>query len=140
MAAVSDCIFCKIVAGEIPCFKLFEDDKTLAFMDINPVHPGHALVIPKAHAENIHAIDPEDLAAVARTAKIVASAIERAVAPEGLTLLQANGPAAGQSVGHLHVHLVPRQMGDGVPMTWGLNPGDMDDIGRVAERIRGAIG
>src|SRR5437763_12190928 len=100
MAADPNCIFCKIVAGEIPCFKLFEDAETLAFMDINPVHDGHCLVIPKAHYPDVFAIAPEAFAAAARTAIKMAKAVNQTVKPDGLNLIHANGPGAGQSGGH----------------------------------------
>src|SRR5437879_6771965 len=108
MASDPNCIFCKIVAGEIPCFKLFENAETLAFMDINPVHDGHALVIPKAHSANVFEITPADVAAAARTAAKLAKAVNTAVQPDGINLMQANGEGAGQSVGHFHLHIIPR--------------------------------
>lgn len=94
MAADPNCVFCKIVAGTIPSFKIYEDAKTLAFLDINPVNPGHTLVIPKAHAPNLMASDDSDLAAVMAVARRVASAIEKSLSPYGINLLQANGPGA----------------------------------------------
>src|SRR5438105_14368927 len=136
MAADPNCIFCKIVAGEIPCFKLFEDAETLAFMDINPVHDGHALVIPKAHSANVFEITPEDFAAAARTATKMAKAINAAVKPDGINLMQANGEGAGQSVGHFHLHIIPRRAEDMLLFNWEPKPGDMAHIGEVAERIR----
>ena len=131
-----DCIFCKIVAGQIPCFKLFEDADTLAFMDINPVHDGHSLVIPKAHYRDVFEIAPEAVAAAARTAAQVAKAVAAVVKPDGLNLIQANGPGAGQSVGHFHFHIFPRRLGDGVAINWDPKPGNMTRIGELAERIR----
>lgn len=136
MATDRDCIFCKIVAGEIPCFRLFEDGETIAFMDINPVSPGHALVVHKAHNRDVYDIPPEDLAAVARTAQTVARAVEKTLRPGGMNLLQCNGPAAKQSVMHFHMHVIPRHAGDGLTMNWELVQGDMDAIGALAERIR----
>lgn len=134
-----DCIFCKIVAGQIPCFKLFEDADTLAFMDINPVHDGHCLVIPKGHYRNVFEIAPEAIAAAGRTAAKVATAVDEAVKPDGLNLIQANGPGAGQSVGHFHFHIVPRRLGDGVAINWHPKPGDMTRISELAERIRALL-
>ena len=136
MSANQDCIFCKIIAGEIPCFKIYEDEDTLAFMDINPANEGHALVIPKQHAENLHRVSDDALAATARSAKKVAAAIDRTLGPAGLNLLQCNGPAAAQSVMHFHMHVLPRRAGDDLKLNWGLEAGDMDAIGRLAERIR----
>ncbi len=135
----SDCIFCKIVAGEIPCFKLYEDEATLAFMDINPVSEGHALIIPKAHAEDVYAVSDEAIAAAAKTAARIARAVRAAFDPDGLNLLQCNGPAAAQSVQHFHMHVIPRRMDDGLAMNWEIVPGDMDAIGKAAERIRAEI-
>ena len=139
MATDPDCIFCKIVAGEVPCFKLFEDSDTLAFMDINPVHDGHCLVIPKAHYLNVFEIAPEAFAAAARTAIKVANAVNAAVKPEGLNLIQANGEGAGQSVGHFHLHVFPRRTDDGVAINWDPKPGDRTHIAQIAERIRGFL-
>ena len=131
-----DCVFCKIVAGEIPSFKLFEDEATLAFMDINPASEGHALVIPKEHAPDLYAVSDEALARTSVTAKRVAAALARTLNPDGLNLVQCNGAAAAQSVMHFHVHVLPRVTDDGLAMNWGLKLGDLDAIGRLAERIR----
>ena len=131
-----DCVFCKIVAGEIPSFTLFEDDATLAFMDINPANEGHALVIPKEHAVDLYAISDETLARTVVTAKMVARAAARTLNPDGLNLVQCNGRAAAQSVMHFHVHVLPRVKDDRLAMNWGLKLGDIDAIGRMAERIR----
>jgi len=139
MTSDPDCIFCKIVAGEIPCHKLLEDERTLAFMDINPANEGHALVIPKAHSTDFYEVPEEDLAAAAIAARRVAAAVRKSVDPEGLNLVQCNGEAAGQSVFHFHVHVLPRRAGDELKMNWGLKPGDMDAIAAVAERIRAAL-
>ena len=136
MASDPNCIFCKIVAGEIPCFKLIEDAETLAFMDINPVHDGHALVIPKAHSPNVFEIAPEDFAAAARTATKVAKAVNAAVRPDGINLMQANGEGAGQSVGHFHLHIIPRRNDDRLLFNWDPKPGDRAKITEIAERIR----
>ncbi len=131
-----DCIFCKIIADEIPCFKLFEDDDTFAFMDINPASEGHALVIPKEHAPDVHAVSEAAITATVITAKKVAAAVTRTLNPRGLNLLQCNGPAAAQSVLHFHMHVLPRRDGDELKLNWGLEPGDMDAIGELAGRIR----
>jgi histidine triad (HIT) family protein len=136
MTSDPNCIFCKIVAGEIPCFKLLEDAETLAFMDINPVHDGHALVIPKAHYPTVFDIAPEAVAAAARTARRVAQAVNAALKPDGLNLIQSNGPGAAQSVGHFHFHVLPRRLGDGLLVNWTPKPGDHAHIAELAERIR----
>jgi histidine triad (HIT) family protein len=135
-AADPDCIFCKIVAGTVPSFKLHEDDETLAFMDINPVHDGHCLVIPKAHTPTVFEIAPEAFAAVARTAARVAKVVNAVVRPDGLNLVQSNGKGAAQSVGHFHIHILPRRLGDGLLLNWPLQPGDMARIAEIAARIR----
>ena len=136
MAADPDCIFCKIIAGAVPCFKLCEDAATLAFMDINPVHDGHALVIAKGHYPTVFDIPPDAIAAVARTSARVAKAVDRAVAPDGLNLIQSNGKGAAQSVPHFHIHVLPRRLDDGLLVNWTPRPGDMAQIAAIAERIR----
>jgi len=139
MTADAECLFCKIIAGEIPCFKLFENDDTLAFMDINPANEGHALVIPKEHATDVYTVSDVAIAATVATAKKIAVAIDKTLNPDGLNLLQCNGPAAAQSVPHFHMHVLPRREGDELKLNWGLKPGDMEAIGALAERIRGNL-
>jgi histidine triad (HIT) family protein len=136
MSADPNCIFCKIVTGEIPCFKLLEDSETLAFMDINPVHDGHALIIPKAHYPTVFDIEPDSIAAAARTTRRVAQAVNAALKPDGLNLVQSNGPGAAQSIEHFHFHVLPRWNGDGLLVNWTPKPGDHAHIAEVAERIR----
>jgi histidine triad (HIT) family protein len=137
MATDPNCIFCKIVAGTIPSFKLHEDAHTLAFLDINPANPGHSLVIPKNHAPNLIASDDADLAKVMVTVRRVASAVDKTLKPYGINLLQANGPGAAQSVFHFHMHIVPRAKDDGLMMNWTPKPGDKAALAALAERIRG---
>ncbi len=139
MTNLSDCIFCRIVAGEIPCTKLVEDETTLAFMDINPANPGHALAIVKDHWENLIEVPDEALAAVVRTARRVAVVIDASMSPRGIILVQANGPAALNSVPHLHFHILPRVDGDDLKLNWGLRPGDMQAIQKAGDRIRAAM-
>jgi histidine triad (HIT) family protein len=134
-----DCIFCKIVDGEIPSFKVFEDDRTLAFMDINPAHPGHVLVIPKFHAADLYEIPDDWLAATTLTARRVARALRATLDLQGLNLVQCNGAAAAQSVMHYHMHVMERRDGDNLSLNWGLRPGDMDEIGTLAEHIRANV-
>ena len=133
------CLFCKIIAGEIPGFKLLENDDTLAFMDINPANEGHALVIPKEHTRDVYAVSEAAITATVKTAKKIAAAIDKTLNPDGLNLLQCNGPAAAQSVFHFHMHVLPRQEGDELKLNWILKPGDMDAIGELAARIRGNL-
>jgi len=134
-----DCIFCKIIRGQIPSFKVFENDRVFAFMDINPIQPGHSLVIPKFHTENIFEAPGEWAAATINGVQRLARAVNKTVQPDGINILQANGPGAAQSVFHLHMHVVPRIAGDELKMNWGIRPGDMDAIGALADRIRGNL-
>ncbi len=109
-----DCTFCAIVEGRSPAEVVFEDEETMAFMDIHPANPGHTLVIPKRHARDIYELNEETAAAVMRTAVKVAKAIKEALKPDGVNLLQSNGSAAGQVVPHFHMHIIPRWHGDGL--------------------------
>lgn len=104
-------IFAKILRGEIPACKVYEDERTLAFMDVMPQSDGHTLVIPKAEAENIFDLDPSALAGLIQTTQRIAKAVRAALQPDGLTLMQFNGPVAGQTVFHIHFHIVPRYAG-----------------------------
>ncbi|HWO07468.1 MAG TPA: HIT family protein [Candidatus Paceibacterota bacterium] len=108
-----NCIFCKIIRGELPSTKIYEDETTLAFLDIHPVNPGHTLVVPKEHAENIFEISPEQWAAVQETVRRVAIAIEKGLQADGVNVNMNNREHAGQVVDHAHVHLIPRFKGDG---------------------------
>ncbi len=136
MRTDSNCIFCKIIAGEIPCVKLYEDELTMAFMDINPGNEGHALVIPKEHWEDVHAIPSDLIGSTVKTVKKIATAVEETLNPDGINLVQANGKGAAQSVFHFHMHILPRRMDDELKMNWGLRAGDMDAIKEVCERIK----
>ena len=133
------CIFCMIIKGEIPSFTIYEDDATKAFMDINPLTPGHALVIPKFHTPNIYEAPADSLGQVMTTVGKVSRAVDRVIAPEGINILQANGAGAGQSVFHIHFHVIPRAADDGFTMNWPQVPGNMDDIGKLAEILRADI-
>jgi histidine triad (HIT) family protein len=136
---MSDCVFCKIVAGQIPSTKVFEDEHSLAFMDLGQVNPGHVLVAVKKHAENIYALDDVQSAAVARAAARVSRAIRDAFKPEGLSVYQANGKAAGQTVFHYHVHLLPRHAGDGMELTWPVKNPSREMLESHAAMIRSAL-
>jgi histidine triad (HIT) family protein len=133
---MADCVFCMIRDGKIPSAKIYDDPRTFAFMDINPLSRGHCLVAPKAHAATLYEVDVEDFKAVAATAKKLASALKRALSPDGLNLLQANGAAAFQSVPHFHLHLIPRWAGDGKGFDWKVVPGNREEIAGTADRIR----
>ena len=133
------CIFCMIIKGEIPSFTIYEDDATKAFMDINPLTPGHALVIPKFHTANIFEAPVDSLGPVMTTVGKVSRAVHRVIAPEGINILQANGAGAGQSVFHIHFHVIPRAADDGFTMNWPQVSGSMDDIGKMADVLRADI-
>jgi len=133
---MSDCVFCKIVAGQIPSTKVHEDEHTLAFMDLGQVNPGHVLVAVKKHAANLFELDDTQAAAVARTSARVAKAIRDAFAPAGLSVYQANGKAAGQTVFHYHVHLLPRHDADGMELTWPVKNPPREKLEGYAGKIR----
>jgi histidine triad (HIT) family protein len=138
---MNDCIFCKIVKGEIPCFKVYEDDRVLAFEDINPISEGHTLIIPKRHAENLWDITGEDLTAVQLAAKKIINALKDALKPTGVAALQLNGKGASQVVMHYHLHLIPRLSGT-QPLSiteWEIKPGNMEAIKAAGEKIAAAI-
>ncbi len=135
----TDCVFCKIRDSQIPSFKIYEDERTLAFMDINPLNSGHCLVATKAHAATIFDAEVADLEATMATAKKIAEAIREGLKPDGLNLLQANGAAAFQSVPHFHVHLIPRWTNDGKGFDWKLVPGNREAIMKNGERLRSLL-
>lgn len=133
---MTDCVFCKIVARQIPAVIVHEDEHTLAFMDIGQVNPGHVLVASKQHAENLYALNETQAAAVFRTSAHVARGIRDAFAPQGLSVYQANDKAAGQTVFHFHVHLVPRHDGDGMQLTWPVKNPPREKLVEYAGKIR----
>jgi histidine triad (HIT) family protein len=135
----ANCIFCKIIAGAVPSFRLAEDAASFAMLDINPVNPGHALVLSKHHAATLAASRDGDLAAAIATARRVAAAIETVLKPDGINLLQANGPGAAQSVAHFHLHVIPRILGDDLKMNWAQRPADRAALAAMAERLRAAL-
>jgi histidine triad (HIT) family protein len=135
----ANCIFCKIIAGAVPSFRLAEDAASFAMLDINPVNPGHALVLSKHHAATLAASRDGDLAAAIATARRIAAAIETVLKPDGINLLQANGPGAAQSVAHFHLHVIPRILGDDLRMNWAQRPGDRTALAAMAERLRAAL-
>ena len=136
---MSHCVFCRIVAREIPATVVHEDEHTLAFMDLGQVNPGHVLVAVKAHAENLYALSDGQAGAVLRSAARVARAIRDAFGPEGLSVYQANGKAAGQTVFHYHVHLVPRYEGDGMALTWPVKNPPREKLEEAAAKIRASM-
>jgi histidine triad (HIT) family protein len=130
-----DCIFCKIVEGELPAWIVDEDERTIAFMDIAPATRGHALVIPRAHSTDLLSIDPEDLSAVARTAQRLAKRAKGQLGADGVNLLNACGRAAWQTVFHFHVHVIPRYEGDPLKLPWVPVAGDRDQIQAAAQEL-----
>lgn len=135
---MSDCIFCRIVAGDAPAHVVREDERTLVFMDIVPVSDGHVLVVPKAHSADLFGIAPDDLRAVADASLAVAAAMRRALAPDGIGVHQLNGAAAGQTVFHYHLHLIPRQAGSPLGLH-GRKPGDPARLAAVARQLAEAL-
>ena len=133
------CIFCKLVAGEIPAARVYEDDLTLAFMDLGQVNPGHVLVATKRHAATLFDITPEEAAAAMQTAQKVAQAVQAVFDPPGLTLLQANGKEGDQTVFHFHLHVVPRHGNDGIALSWPRKEPGAEVLNGYAERLRAAL-
>ena len=136
---MSQCVFCDIIAGRAHAHVVYEDEATVAFMDILPIHEGHTLVVPKKHAVDILDIEPEQAAAVMRTALQVARAVKAARRCDGINLFQASGSAAGQSVFHFHVHILPRWSGDGTIRLRREYAATDEDLGRTADKIRQAL-
>jgi len=135
---MNDCIFCKIIRGELPSHKVYEDEKTMAFLDIRPVNAGHTLVVPKKHTQNIFDIAPDDWAALAETVRILAIAIEKAVEADGVNIAMNNREHAGQVVPHPHMHIIPRFKDDGLK----LMPQRSYETGEAettAEKIRSSL-
>ncbi len=138
---MEDCIFCNIVKGKIPCFKIYEDEQVLAFADINPLSNGHTLVIPKAHAENLFEISDDDLTAVQTASKKIAAAIQTTLTVTGIAILQLNGKGVNQMVMHYHLHLLPREP-DSPELAiakWEIIPGNMETIEQISGEIAAAV-
>jgi len=133
------CIFCRLVAGDIPAARVYEDEHTVAFMDIGQVNPGHVLVATRRHAATLLDITPEEAAAVMQTAQRVARAVAATFDPPGLTLLQANGREGDQTVFHFHMHVVPRHAEDGIALTWPRKEPPAEVLQGHAARLRAAL-
>jgi histidine triad (HIT) family protein len=131
-----DCIFCKIVAGELPATIVDEDERTIAFMDINPATRGHALVIPRLHAPDLLSIDPHELAAVANAAQRLASRVKERLKADGVNVINSCGAVAWQTVFHFHLHVIPRYEGDPLRLPWLPAPGDPAEIAAAAAAIK----
>jgi histidine triad (HIT) family protein len=138
MPADPDCIFCKIVAGEVPSARVDEDERTVAFMDVNPATRGHVLVVPREHAADLLAIGEDDLAACAAMAQRIAGLQRDRLGADGVNLLNSCGPAAWQTVFHFHVHVIPRYEDDPLRLPWKPAPGDQDEIAAAARELQSA--
>jgi histidine triad (HIT) family protein len=137
MSADTDCIFCKIIAGELPGEIVDSDERTVAFMDINPATRGHALVIPRAHSKDLMEIAEEDLEATNVAARRLAARMDESLKPDGFNILNCCRPAAWQTVFHFHVHVIPRYDDDPLKLPWIPRGADSAEIARVAGEIRG---
>jgi histidine triad (HIT) family protein len=137
MAADPDCLFCRIIAGEIPSTRIDEDERTVAFMDINPATRGHALVVPREHSANLLEIGDEDLAAVARMARTLAERQTERLGADGVNLINSCGNVAWQTVFHFHMHVIPRYSGDPLRLPWEPAPGDREEIAAAARVLTG---
>lgn len=132
---MSRTIFEKIIAGEIPCARVYEDEHCFAFMDAGQVNPGHVIVATRIPAETVLDLDDVTAGALFRAAVRVAKAVDAAFSPEGITILQANKPAGWQTVPHVHLHVLPRHRGDGVALTWPRKDPPLDELRALASRI-----
>ena len=135
-----DCLFCGIVAGDVPGQIVDSDEHTVAFMDINPATHGHALVVPRRHSADLMEVSDEDLTYTMLAARRLARRIREALNPDGFNLLNSCGSAAWQTVFHFHVHVIPRYVDDPLRLPWVPGPGDPDEIAAVAEQLRGEDG
>jgi histidine triad (HIT) family protein len=132
------CIFCKIVAGDAPAHRVWEDDRTIVFLDIFPVARGHTLLVPKEHCVDLFDADPESLRSLMATSKRVATALRRVVEPDGMLVFQLNGAAAGQTVFHYHMHLLPRWSGQELALHSRI-PGEPETLASLASEVAAAL-
>jgi histidine triad (HIT) family protein len=137
MESASDCVFCRIVAGELPSERVYDDERTVAFMDINPTTRGHVLVVPRTHSTDLLDIEDDDLAACMRTAQKIAGWQRTRGNADGVNLLQSTGRAASQVIFHFHMHVIPRYAGDGLVNPLHRAPGDPQEIAAAAAELRG---
>ena len=136
MASVEPSVFTRIIRGEIPCQKVFENDHVLAFLDVNPLAEGHTLVVPKRQVEQLHELSEQEVCEIAKVLGRLGERITRAVGAEGYNILQNNGAVAGQVVPHVHFHIIPRRAGDGLGYRWNARSASPEELAGVAERIR----
>jgi histidine triad (HIT) family protein len=137
MAAEPDCIFCKLLAGELPATIIAEDERTVSLMDINPATRGHALVLTRAHVSDLLSIESEDLHAVVSAAQRLARRATERLGADGINLINSSGSAAWQTVFHFHIHVIPRYLDDPLRLPWVPAPGDPAEIADAAELLRG---
>jgi histidine triad (HIT) family protein len=130
-----DCLFCKIVAGELPATVIAQDERTVTFMDINPATRGHVLVVPRNHSTDLLEVDPDDLAAVAQAGRRIARRIKDRLGPDGINLINSCGAAAWQTVFHFHLHVIPRYADDPLRLPWTPAPGATDEIADIARQL-----
>jgi histidine triad (HIT) family protein len=130
-----DCIFCRILAGELPATIIDEDERTISFMDIAPATRGHALVIPRTHTADLLSVEPEDLRAVAAACRRLASRAQERLKADGVNLINSCGAAAWQTVFHFHVHVIPRYEGDPLRLPWVPGSGDPEEIAAAAKEL-----
>ena len=133
-----DCLFCGIVSGDVPAQIVDSDEHTVAFMDINPATPGHALVVPRTHSADLMKVSDDDLEQTALAARRLARQIDAALDPDGFNVINSCGAAAWQTIFHFHLHVIPRYEDDPLKLPWVPGPGDADQIAAVAAKIREA--
>ena len=134
-----DCIFCKIAAGDIPSNTVYEDERFRVILDLNPASKGHALILPKNHADDLFDLPEEDRAAVLSVAAQVAGAMKKALSCSGINIVQNNGESAGQTVKHFHLHIIPRYDGDSAMVLWNPGKSEPDEQAKIAEAIKGEL-
>ena len=136
---MENCIFCKIVKGEIPSNKIYEDENVLVFLDIAPVNLGHSLIVPKKHFANIYETPEETLAEMMKAAKKISKALKSELGADGINVTMNNDPAAGQIIFHSHIHVIPRLSGDGFPLWHGRRPYQEGEMNKVEKKIIGGL-
>ena len=136
---MTGCVFCKIIGGQIPATKVYEDEASLAFMDINPISRGHTLLVPKEHFVRVSEVDAEKYQALVKIVPRLTKAVLEATGAAGLNVLQNNGRAAGQVVEHLHIHLIPRYQGDGLGFIWKPKPASAEALTELALKIKSTL-
>ena len=134
-----DCVFCRIIHGKEPSAKVYEDELVVAFLDINPINPGHTLVVPKRHVEYFDQLSDDEAVRMAIVVRRLAKAIIKAVKAHGYNILSNNGVVAGQRIPHLHIHIIPRFKGDGYRFLCKGKPANLSELSKIASKIRDKI-